>query len=105
MSTQEPLEKLLNELKERQFSANLTSSETLSLLKSLRKDRQAFSVGEEPLGNIRGYYIGLNLDVKIPYTPMLRIHPFPEILETRKEIEKNVDELLYMDFIRKIGQN
>ncbi|MBW0502153.1 hypothetical protein O181_041868 [Austropuccinia psidii MF-1] len=36
---------------------------------------------------------------------MLRRPPYPEILETRKEIEKNINELLEMDVIRKIGPN
>ncbi|MBW0499770.1 hypothetical protein O181_039485 [Austropuccinia psidii MF-1] len=36
---------------------------------------------------------------------MLRRPPYPEILETRKEIEKHINELLDMDVIRKIGQN
>ncbi|MBW0467541.1 hypothetical protein O181_007256 [Austropuccinia psidii MF-1] len=36
---------------------------------------------------------------------MLRRPPCPASLETRKEIEKQINELLDMDFIRKIGHN
>ncbi|MBW0528758.1 hypothetical protein O181_068473 [Austropuccinia psidii MF-1] len=36
---------------------------------------------------------------------MLRRPPYPESLETRKEIEKHINELLDMDFIRNIGHN
>ncbi|MBW0516745.1 hypothetical protein O181_056460 [Austropuccinia psidii MF-1] len=36
---------------------------------------------------------------------MLRRPPYPESLETRKEIEKHINKLLEMDFIRKIGHN
>ncbi|MBW0508904.1 hypothetical protein O181_048619 [Austropuccinia psidii MF-1] len=36
---------------------------------------------------------------------MLRRPLYPAILETRKEIEKNINELLDMDFIGKIGHN
>ncbi|MBW0489744.1 hypothetical protein O181_029459 [Austropuccinia psidii MF-1] len=36
---------------------------------------------------------------------MLRRPPYPESLETRKEIEKHINELLDMDFISKIGHN
>ncbi|MBW0567627.1 hypothetical protein O181_107342 [Austropuccinia psidii MF-1] len=36
---------------------------------------------------------------------MLRRPPYPASLETRKEIEKHINELLEMDFIRKIGHN
>ncbi|MBW0480487.1 hypothetical protein O181_020202 [Austropuccinia psidii MF-1] len=36
---------------------------------------------------------------------MLRRPPYPESLETRKEIEKPINELLDMDVIKKIGHN
>ncbi|MBW0464308.1 hypothetical protein O181_004023 [Austropuccinia psidii MF-1] len=36
---------------------------------------------------------------------MLRRPPYPESLETRKKIEKHINELLDMDVIRKIGHN
>ncbi|MBW0482277.1 hypothetical protein O181_021992 [Austropuccinia psidii MF-1] len=71
----------------------------------LRKNRQAFAIDEEPLGKIRGHDIELYLDVERPYPPMLRRPPYPESLETRKEIEKHINELLDIDVIRKIGQN
>ncbi|MBW0465237.1 hypothetical protein O181_004952 [Austropuccinia psidii MF-1] len=71
----------------------------------LRKNRPAFSIGEEPLGNIRGHDIALYLDVKRPYPPMLRRPPYPDSLETRKKIEKYINKLLEMDVIRKIGHN
>ncbi|MBW0480483.1 hypothetical protein O181_020198 [Austropuccinia psidii MF-1] len=46
ISTHEPLEELLNEFREGQFSTNLTSKQKLSLLKMLRKDRPAFAIRE-----------------------------------------------------------
>ncbi|MBW0529080.1 hypothetical protein O181_068795 [Austropuccinia psidii MF-1] len=36
---------------------------------------------------------------------MLRIPPYPESLETRKEVEKHIYELLDMDVMRKIEHN
>ncbi|MBW0489782.1 hypothetical protein O181_029497 [Austropuccinia psidii MF-1] len=71
----------------------------------LRKNGPEFSIGEEPLGKIRGHYIELYLDVERPYSPMLRRPPSPESLETRKEIEKHINEILGMDVIRKTGHN
>ncbi|MBW0471321.1 hypothetical protein O181_011036 [Austropuccinia psidii MF-1] len=71
----------------------------------LRKDRPAFAIGEEPLGKIRGHYIDLYLYVERPYPPMLRRPPYPAGLETRKEIEKHINELLDIYVIRKIGHN
>ncbi|MBW0490488.1 hypothetical protein O181_030203 [Austropuccinia psidii MF-1] len=105
ISSQDPLEELLNEFREGQFSTTLTSKQKLSLLKKLRKNRPAFAIGEEPLGKIRGHDIELYLDVGRPYPPMLRRPQSPESLETRKEIEKHINELLEMDVIRKIGHN
>ncbi|MBW0565095.1 hypothetical protein O181_104810 [Austropuccinia psidii MF-1] len=84
ISSQDPLEEILNEFKERQ---------------------PAFAIGEEPLGKIKGHDIKLYLDVERPYPPMLRRPPYAASLETRKEIEKQLHELLNMDFIRKIGHN
>ncbi|MBW0517901.1 hypothetical protein O181_057616 [Austropuccinia psidii MF-1] len=71
----------------------------------LRKNRPAFSFGEEPLEKIRGNDIELYLDVGRPYPPMLRRPPYPASLETRKKIEKHMNEHLDMDVIRKIGHN
>ncbi|MBW0466923.1 hypothetical protein O181_006638 [Austropuccinia psidii MF-1] len=105
MSTHDPLDDLLNEFREGQFSTNLTSKQKLSLLKILRKNRPEFAIGEEPLGKIRGHDIESYLDVGRPYSPMLRRPPHPESLETKIEIEKHINELLDMDVIRKIGHN
>ncbi|MBW0470681.1 hypothetical protein O181_010396 [Austropuccinia psidii MF-1] len=104
ISTHEPLEELLNEFREGQFSTTLTIKPKLSLLKMLRQNRPTFAMGEEPLPKIRGHYIELYLDVERPHPPILRRSPYPESLETSKEIEKQINELLDMDVIRKIGQ-
>ncbi|MBW0589282.1 hypothetical protein O181_128997 [Austropuccinia psidii MF-1] len=77
----------------------------LVLRKMLRKNIPAFSIGEEPLGKIRGHNIELYLDVERPYPPMLRRAPYPESLEIRNEIEKHINELLDMDGTREIGHN
>ncbi|MBW0478442.1 hypothetical protein O181_018157 [Austropuccinia psidii MF-1] len=101
----DPLEELLNEFREGQFSTTLTSKQKLSLLKMLRKNRPSFAIGEEFLVKIRGHDIERYLDVERPYPPSLRRPPYPASLETRKEIEKHIHELLDMDVIRKIGYN
>ncbi|MBW0462310.1 hypothetical protein O181_002025 [Austropuccinia psidii MF-1] len=105
MPTHDPLEELLNEFKEGRLSTSLTSKKKLILFEILRKNRPAFAIGEEPLGKIRGHDIELYLDGERPYLPMLRGPPYPASLETRREIEKNINELLEMDVIRKIGHN
>ncbi|MBW0554925.1 hypothetical protein O181_094640 [Austropuccinia psidii MF-1] len=105
ISTHDPLEKLLNEFREGQFRTTLTRKQKLSLLRMLRKNRPAFFICEEPLGKIKGHDIELYLDVERPYPHMLRRPPYPESLETSKEIEKHINELLAMDVIGKIGNN
>ncbi|MBW0498676.1 hypothetical protein O181_038391 [Austropuccinia psidii MF-1] len=105
ISAQDSLEELLNEFREGQFSTTLTNKQKLSLVKMLRNNTPAFAIGEEPLGKIRGHDIKLYLHVERPYPSMLRRPPYPESMETRKEIEKHINELLDMDVIRKIGHN
>ncbi|MBW0473774.1 hypothetical protein O181_013489 [Austropuccinia psidii MF-1] len=105
ISSQDPLEELLNEFREGQFRTTLTSKQKLSLLKILRKNRPAFSIGEEPLGKIRGHDIELYLNLERPYPPILRRPPYPASLEIRKKIEKHINELLDIDVIRRIGHN
>ncbi|MBW0552324.1 hypothetical protein O181_092039 [Austropuccinia psidii MF-1] len=104
ISHHDPLEELLNEFREGHFSTTLTSKQKLSLLKILRKNSPSFAIGEEPLRKIRGHDIGLYLDVERLYPRMLRKHPYPASVETRKEIE-HINELLGMGVIRKIGHN
>ncbi|MBW0471770.1 hypothetical protein O181_011485 [Austropuccinia psidii MF-1] len=105
MFTHDPLGELLNEFREGQLSTNLTSKKKISLLKMLRKNRPEFPIGEEPLGKNRGHDIELYLYQERPYPPMLRRAPYPATLETRKEGEKHINELLDMNVIRKIGHN
>ncbi|MBW0488196.1 hypothetical protein O181_027911 [Austropuccinia psidii MF-1] len=85
ISNQDPLEEVLNEFKEGQFSVNLTGQQKLSLLKILRRNRLAFDKGEEPLGKIRGHDMKPYLDVERPYPPMLRRLPYPTRVKIRKE--------------------
>ncbi|MBW0479395.1 hypothetical protein O181_019110 [Austropuccinia psidii MF-1] len=77
----------------------------ISLLKMLGKKRAEFSLGEEPLAKIKGHDIASYLDIEIPYPFIMRRNPYPASLETRKEIEKQINEFLDMDVIRKIGHN
>ncbi|MBW0539594.1 hypothetical protein O181_079309 [Austropuccinia psidii MF-1] len=90
---------------ERKISSKIANEQNISLLKILRKSRPAFSLGEEPSGNDRGHDIELYMDVERTHPPILRRPPYTEILETRKEIEKHVNELLDMDVIRKMENN
>ncbi|MBW0496140.1 hypothetical protein O181_035855 [Austropuccinia psidii MF-1] len=102
ISTHEPLEELLNEFGEGQFSTTLTNKQRLGFLNILRRNRPEFSICEEQLGKIGGHDIECYMDVERPYPPILRRPQYPAILETGKEIEKHFNELVEMDVIRKI---
>ncbi|MBW0481918.1 hypothetical protein O181_021633 [Austropuccinia psidii MF-1] len=99
MSNQDLLEEFLNEFKEGQFNANLTSKQKHSLLNILRKNRPAFSIGEEPLGKIQGHDTKIYLAVDILYPPILTRPPYPASLETREGVQKHINELQDMNVI------
>ncbi|MBW0482468.1 hypothetical protein O181_022183 [Austropuccinia psidii MF-1] len=75
LSSQDPLEELLNKFKEVEFIYNISGEQKLSLIKTFRKDRPAFLIGEEALGKIIVYDIELYLEGERPYPPMLRRYP------------------------------
>ncbi|MBW0537784.1 hypothetical protein O181_077499 [Austropuccinia psidii MF-1] len=81
--------------KEKKFSLDIyqvsTHDPLEELLNEFREGQPAFAIGEEPLRKIKGHDIELYLDVEIPYPPMLRRPPYPESLESRKEIEKHIN--------------
>ncbi|MBW0472760.1 hypothetical protein O181_012475 [Austropuccinia psidii MF-1] len=90
MSTNDPLEELLNEFREGQFSTNLTRKQILSLVKMLRKNRPAFAIGEEPLCKIKGHDIKLYLDVERPYPPILRKLPYKKACKLGKKLRNTL---------------
>ncbi|MBW0575028.1 hypothetical protein O181_114743 [Austropuccinia psidii MF-1] len=87
--------------KEKKFSLDTYQISSQDPLGELLNDSER----AKPLGMIKGYDIELYLDVEITYPPMLRRPPYPASLETGRQIEKHINELLDMDVIRKIGHN
>ncbi|MBW0509360.1 hypothetical protein O181_049075 [Austropuccinia psidii MF-1] len=96
MTNDKILNDLLEDFKEAQYGTQLTSKMKLNLLKVLRKHREDFAIGDEPLGKIKGHDIELYLDLERPYPPMLRRLTYQANLDTRKEIQKQINELLKM---------
>ncbi|MBW0476643.1 hypothetical protein O181_016358 [Austropuccinia psidii MF-1] len=94
-----PLEELLNESKEGKLNSNLTTQQEINSLKTLRKKRPAFAIGEELLGKFRGHDIELYLGVERLYPYILRRTPYAVSLETSKETEKHTNKLLDIDVI------
>ncbi|MBW0471679.1 hypothetical protein O181_011394 [Austropuccinia psidii MF-1] len=56
---QDPLKELLNKFKEGKYGSHLNIKQKLILLKMLRNNRPAFSIGKDPLIEIRGHDIKL----------------------------------------------
>ncbi|MBW0461944.1 hypothetical protein O181_001659 [Austropuccinia psidii MF-1] len=77
----------------------------LNLIKIFIKHRESVEIGDEPLGKIKGHDLEVCLNIEKPYPPILRRPPYSASLETRKEIEKHIRELLEMGIFRKIGHN
>ncbi|MBW0475070.1 hypothetical protein O181_014785 [Austropuccinia psidii MF-1] len=96
---------LLENFKEATYGPQLTSKIKLNLLQKFRMHKEAFTIGNEPLGNFKVHERELFLDIEIPYTPMLRRPPYRDSLETRKQVENHINEILEMEIIRKIGHN
>ncbi|MBW0469847.1 hypothetical protein O181_009562 [Austropuccinia psidii MF-1] len=88
------LKDLLEDLKEAQCRAQLTGNMKLNLLKVLRKHREDFAIGNEPLGKIEVHDIELYLIAERSYPPMLRRPSYPSSLDTKKDTEKHINELL-----------
>ncbi|MBW0588784.1 hypothetical protein O181_128499 [Austropuccinia psidii MF-1] len=86
ISAQDPIEELLNEFREGNFSTILTSKQKLSLLKMLRKNTPAFAICEEPLGNIRGHDIELYLDVEKHYPLIIRRPPYQQVWKPGRKL-------------------
>ncbi|MBW0544332.1 hypothetical protein O181_084047 [Austropuccinia psidii MF-1] len=59
MTNENILKYLLENLKESQYGTQLTSKMKLNLLKILRKDKETFEIGDEPLGKIKQHEIEL----------------------------------------------
>ncbi|MBW0485323.1 hypothetical protein O181_025038 [Austropuccinia psidii MF-1] len=97
------LKDLLEDFKEAQYGTKLMTKMKISLLKILRKHRESCAIGNEPPSKIKGNDIELNLEVERPFPPFLRKQPYLESLETRKDIDKHINEPLEMGVIRKIG--
>ncbi|MBW0473888.1 hypothetical protein O181_013603 [Austropuccinia psidii MF-1] len=102
LTNQDYLEKLQNKFKEGKFSSKPTSKKKFVLIKILRKNRPAFFIREEALGNIRCNEIELNLDLEEPYPRMLKRPQYSASLETMGDIEKLVNELLDMEASEKL---
>ncbi|MBW0462560.1 hypothetical protein O181_002275 [Austropuccinia psidii MF-1] len=67
--------------------------------------KNAFALDNEPLGAIRGHEADINLNIDRPYPPELGRPAYPESPRARESLEKNIQELIQLGVLRKVGHN
>ncbi|MBW0572236.1 hypothetical protein O181_111951 [Austropuccinia psidii MF-1] len=91
--------------KHKKASFDINNMKNVKIPIELLEDFKEAQYGTKLTIKFKGNYIELYLGVERPNSPMLRRPPYPESLETRKEIEKKINEPLEVGLIRKIGHN
>ncbi|KAI7952911.1 hypothetical protein MJO29_008542 [Puccinia striiformis f. sp. tritici] len=74
-------------------------------LHSFKEDYLSFCTTEEPIGNIKGHDMKLELTVQPPYPPKLRRAPYPSSPKSREALETHIKELLELKVLRNVGHN
>ncbi|KAI7935554.1 hypothetical protein MJO28_016425 [Puccinia striiformis f. sp. tritici] len=92
-------------LSQSSVSEILNSSQRLDVLKVCYEYKEAFCTTEEPIGNVKGHDIVLELTCQSPYPPALRRAPYPSSPKSRVALETHIKELLELKVIRKVGHN
>ncbi|KAI7959400.1 hypothetical protein MJO28_003191 [Puccinia striiformis f. sp. tritici] len=83
----------------------LTEDQQFDILKACLHHKEAFCTTEEPIGNIKGHDMKLELTVQPPYPPKLRRAPYPSSPKSREALETHIKELLELKVLRKVGHN
>ncbi|MBW0503834.1 hypothetical protein O181_043549 [Austropuccinia psidii MF-1] len=65
----------------------------------------AVSSDNEPLGAIKGNEVDITLNIERPYPPVLRRSAYPASPRAREALEKNIQELMQLGVLRKVGHN
>ncbi|MBW0534176.1 hypothetical protein O181_073891 [Austropuccinia psidii MF-1] len=65
----------------------------------------AFASNKEPLDAIKGHEVDINLNIDRPYPPVLRRPAYPASPRAREALEKNIQELIQLGVLRKVGHN
>ncbi|MBW0543387.1 hypothetical protein O181_083102 [Austropuccinia psidii MF-1] len=99
----------------KEFVANQLVKEKInpSLSPKMRHDfidvpytyKNAFASDNEPSGAIKGDEVDINLHIDRPYPPVLRRPAYPASPRAREALEKQIQELLQLVVLRKVGHN
>ena len=71
------------------------------ILRTCFINKEAFCTTEEPIGNIKGHDLELELTISPPYPPQLRRPPYPSSPKSREAIEIHIKELVEMRVLRR----
>ncbi|MBW0517758.1 hypothetical protein O181_057473 [Austropuccinia psidii MF-1] len=75
------------------------------LIEILFQYREAFASANEPLRAIKGHELDIMINVKRPYPTLLRRPAYPASPRAREPLESNINELMKLGVLRKIGHN
>ncbi|KAI7951629.1 hypothetical protein MJO28_007313 [Puccinia striiformis f. sp. tritici] len=92
-------------LSQASLSHLLTDQQKKDILQVCFESKEAFCTTEEPIGNITGHDMKLELTVSSPYPPILRRPPYPSSPKSREALTTHIQELLDLKVIRKVGHN
>ncbi|MBW0566014.1 hypothetical protein O181_105729 [Austropuccinia psidii MF-1] len=67
--------------------------------------KNAFPSDNEPLGAIKGNEVDITLNIDRTYPPVLRRPAYPASPRAREALEKNIQELIQLGLLRKVGHN
>ncbi|MBW0521570.1 hypothetical protein O181_061285 [Austropuccinia psidii MF-1] len=67
--------------------------------------KNAFASDNEPLSVIKGHEIDITLNIHRPYPPVSRGPAHPESPRAREALEKNIQDLIQLGALRKVGHN
>ncbi|KAI7944866.1 hypothetical protein MJO28_010561 [Puccinia striiformis f. sp. tritici] len=92
-------------LSQASLSHLLSDQQKKDILQVCFESKEAFCTTEEPIGNITGHDMKLELTVSSPYPPILRRPPYPSSPKSREALTTHIQELLDLKVIRKVGHN
>ncbi|MBW0539476.1 hypothetical protein O181_079191 [Austropuccinia psidii MF-1] len=69
------------------------------------KYKNAFATDKEQLGAIIGHKVDIIINVEKPSPPLLRIPAYPDIPTAREALEVQIEELMDLGVLRKVGHN
>ena len=87
------------------LSSILSDKQKDELLNCCYDNKTAFCTKDDPIGNVKGHDMKLQLTVESPYPPQLRKPPYPSSPKSREALNQHIQELIELKVLRKIGHN